>query len=510
MAAKSYISKVKIPNNTTTFYLRDSEDRIVHVQSELQSGSLVYTTSADWDDAYSALLNGGHVTMQIDSVGTQQTIVGGNDYYVKEYSSTSIIFQNHITDLAFVGSADTRVQFVWNKNSPTVLTRSKLINVPSDAVNINVTDSDSYIPTSKAVKTYVDNTVSSIGTPLDFRGVTNVQLTDGSATPSTYQTAGLTPPPDKTATDTLKNGTVAIYGSKEFVWDGSKWHEFGSAQISGDTAAVIRGDAVLATPSTTATLGTPTRTDVVSGVTFSSSTSTGATKVLTGWTDPPLRGVNFNAESGNAYVSGVASSGTVNAVTSYTPTSLKLDVTQNGASKITSNTPVAFKPVSAVTNGTFSDYVASSGSSPTWSFTVSNETLTISGANGSIPTFNTTAGICKNVTAGSQVAASIIVSEDVNIATGTASASGTGQSVLTGLGAPATTAVIKSNGLTTKYASEMSGVSETYTYITVSKTSGTNSPIKTAPSVTVPAMTVSKSAGSGQSSATVNAYVDNS
>ena len=135
------------------------------------------------------------------------------------------------------------------------------LKVPNDNTTYYVRDTE-----AQTSITNLQNTVAALGTPLDFRGVTTVLIADNATTPSTYQAASLTPPSGKVATDTLLTGTVAIYGSKEFVWDGSKWHEFGSAQISGDTASVLRGDVVLATASTSATLGTPTRVDVVSDV----------------------------------------------------------------------------------------------------------------------------------------------------------------------------------------------------------------------------------------------------
>ena len=71
---------------------------------------------------------------------------------------------------------------------------------------------------------------------LVFAGVTSVSLADGGTTPSTYGglTGIATPYPiDPTtgqphnAADTVDTGTVVLSDSKEFVWDGTKWVEFG-------------------------------------------------------------------------------------------------------------------------------------------------------------------------------------------------------------------------------------------------------------------------------------------
>ena len=93
---------------------------------------------------------------------------------------------------------------------------------------------------------------------LVFAGVTSVTIADGASTPSTY--GGLTgiptPYPINPATglphlstDTLDSGTVVLSGSKEFVWDGEKWVEFGdlsSLSLSTSTDTFLK--TVSATP----------------------------------------------------------------------------------------------------------------------------------------------------------------------------------------------------------------------------------------------------------------------
>jgi len=99
---------------------------------------------------------------------------------------------------------------------------------------------------------------------LVFAGVTTAAITDNASTPSTY--GGLTGistyPIDPTtgephiATDTIDNGTVVIYDSKEFVWQGGKWHEFGDLY---EWTPTLTKDSVLGantafTPATTSTM----------------------------------------------------------------------------------------------------------------------------------------------------------------------------------------------------------------------------------------------------------------
>lgn len=85
---------------------------------------------------------------------------------------------------------------------------------------------------------------------LVFVGVTSTAITDGASTPATYGgLSGITIPPGHTGTDTLDAGTVVIYNQKEFVWDGSKWAEFGDlSDLSLSTTTDTFLKTVSATP----------------------------------------------------------------------------------------------------------------------------------------------------------------------------------------------------------------------------------------------------------------------
>lgn len=85
---------------------------------------------------------------------------------------------------------------------------------------------------------------------LVFVGVTTTAITDGAQTPATYGgLSGITIPPGHTGTDTLDAGTVVINNQKEFVWDGSKWAEFGDlSDLSLNTTTDTFLKTVSATP----------------------------------------------------------------------------------------------------------------------------------------------------------------------------------------------------------------------------------------------------------------------
>ena len=144
---------------------------------------------------------------------------------------------------------------------------------------------------------------------LVFVGVTSTAITDGAATPSTYGgLSGITIPPGHTGTDTLDAGTVVIYNQKEFVWDGSKWAEFGDLS---DLSLSTTTDNFLKTVS-----GTPTNQTVNTGAGSSHShTMGGTTKYLEVSADNSQKLVTADVtEWTSATAKNVASAGTAVAV----------------------------------------------------------------------------------------------------------------------------------------------------------------------------------------------------
>ena len=72
--------------------------------------------------------------------------------------------------------------------------------------------------------TSIENSISGLSNAVHFVGVTTTALTDNATTTSIKI---------NNADHTAAKGDVAIYGAKEFVFDGTKWHEL------GDTSAEL-------------------------------------------------------------------------------------------------------------------------------------------------------------------------------------------------------------------------------------------------------------------------------
>lgn len=195
-----------------------------------------------------------------------------------------------------------------------------------------------------------------------YIGVTTTALTDGATTnPITVNDSSYT----------ATTGNIVVYGSSEFIFDGSKWNEFGDLSSLG--ALATKDTVSLSKGSGDQVLGEST--------TFTASSSA----------------VSFSGGTTDTFVK------------SYPGTTQKLDTT-------------------TVPN------VTSAGSASTWSFAMGTgddaETLVISGGNGSAPTLGTAK----------------------TVATGSLTSSGSGASVMTGLGTATTGSAVTAVGTGTAAA----------------------------------------------------------
>lgn len=349
-----------------------------------------------------------------------------------------------------------------------------------------------------------------------FLGITSTEIHDGS-TLATISIGGV----DTTAT----NGNIAIYGKKEFIFDGTKWSEFGDLEalklttattnvlgagttltnstsavtFSGGTTDKVLGEATtFALTNGAITHGTPTTDSVLGADTvFAASAPSvslgGSTKYLsasaiganTTWSSKDQKEVvtGYTSPTTDTFVKSVAAETNKKLViTSITPTNgteTVSKVTQTASKLVTTSVP----NVTGNSDVTIPN-VTSIGSASNWSFAMGtgtdNETLIISGGNGTAPTLGTALSASKvtlgtAITAatgavdsngsGSDIVTSVSVSDKtvakagsaMNVATGDTATDGTGAAIvtgvtigesasaLTGLGTPATATVIGSS-----------------------------------------------------------------
>lgn len=80
--------------------------------------------------------------------------------------------------------------------------------------------------------------IAALGEPMHFVGVTTTSLSDGSTT---------TPTISGNSSYAPKKGDVVINGSREYVWDGSAWREFGDLSDLGELGDFAHADTGTAT-----------------------------------------------------------------------------------------------------------------------------------------------------------------------------------------------------------------------------------------------------------------------
>lgn len=195
-----------------------------------------------------------------------------------------------------------------------------------------------------------------------------------------------------------EKGNIAVYGNAEFIWDGAKWIEFGDLSTIGALAY-----------KSTVSLNKGTGDNVLGeATTFTAAASS----------------VSF---SGGSTKKALGSSATF--TTTVTPTTTNIKATASGAAVGANGTAAAITGFGAHSTETFVKSVSadttkklvtttvpnvtSAGSASTWSFAMGTgtdaETLIISGANSVAPTLGTAK----------------------TVATGSATTSGTGASIVT-------------------------------------------------------------------------------
>ena len=346
--------------------------------------------------------------------------------------------------------------------------------------------------------------IAALGAPTHFLGQTTTALTDGStANPITIGGQSVTAEGGDIVVYSNGEGALQGL-TKEFIFDGSEWLELGDLSHLGTlaykndvTLQKGTGKNVLGTGTSfrasdsEVSFNSSTTTDVIgANATFQATaptitvtpatTSLGATASGTAVTPATTADAitGFGAHTTDTFVKSVSAetnkklvtttvveAGTaVDVLQEVTPTKQKLvttsvipAVTANNRAiqnvtavtdhlvttsipNVTGNTSVSIPNVTDNTSVSIQS-VTSVGTADTWSFAMgSNETLIISGANGTVPTVENK--VATNVTLGTALQATkVTLGTAITAATGAVSSTGTGDVVATGLNTPTWMAV---------------------------------------------------------------------
>ena len=265
-----------------------------------------------------------------------------------------------------------------------------------------------------------------------YLGVTTTALTDG-ATTNPIKING----EDVTA----KTGNIVNYGSKEFIFNGTVWQEFGDLSALG---ALAYKDSATGKVKATGTVSKPTFTGTEKSVSVSG--SVGGPVLITAGTgtanytpEGTVSAPTFTGASKNVSVSGTPNGsvtiGTGTGTANYTPagTVSQPSFTGTSGSVSVSGKPTGSVTISKATSGTANYTPAGTVSTPTITVTPNTTTVNSITAVGTLPSWTATVE-SENLTFGWSAGTLPTKGVNTTVATGIKSATST-QPTFTGTGA---------------------------------------------------------------------------
>lgn len=203
-----------------------------------------------------------------------------------------------------------------------------------------------------------------------YAGITTTAITDGSTT------ATLVIDDESRTFKADDAGATVIYGNLEFVWNGSKWQEFGS---TGSLKALAFKDTASASYTPVGTVSKPTFTGSSSNVTITVTDNTNGNYTPAGTVSKPTFTGTSTTSTGKFTPEGSVTV-TTNATTNKT-------TTVSATTGTATYTPEGNCTGAAVTlNTTTVNSITAVGTLPTLTTTVADENLTISFNQGTLPT----------------------------------------------------------------------------------------------------------------------------
>ncbi len=208
-----------------------------------------------------------------------------------------------------------------------------------------------------------------------FLGVTTTNISDGSTTRNVVIGGN---------TIEAQIGDIVTKGSKEFVWNGTAWQEFGDLGALGDLAYK---DTASGNFTPAGTVSQPTFTGSSSNVSI---TATDAASGATSGTYKPKGTVSKPSFTGTSttFNGNFTPEGSVSVSTATTTNKTATVSKTTGTATYTPEGTVSAPTISVSTAGSTGTVksVTAVGSMPTWEASVSNEKLMISWTSGVVPT----------------------------------------------------------------------------------------------------------------------------
>ena len=269
-----------------------------------------------------------------------------------------------------------------------------------DISQLTLPSGSTYDIKDAAARQDIKDIKSSIGSGVRYIGVTTTVIIDGSVvSPIVIEGQSVEP----------KSGDLVFYLKKEFIWNGSKWTEFGDM---GDLKALAFKDSASGSFTPAGQVSKPTFTGT-SGQVSVKGTPTGSVVIGSGTgtanyvpegqvSKPTFTGVK-TTYSGMFKPSGTVSQPTFTGETTtstgnFTPHGSVDIVVGNGEANYTPEGTISAPTVSVVPSTSTVNSITDVGTLPAFTATVANENLTFSWSAGTLPTKGTDTSVVTGIT----------------------------------------------------------------------------------------------------------------
>lgn len=244
----------------------------------------------------------------------------------------------------------------------------------ADISQIKLPSGTTYNIKDATARQSISDLESSLTGAMHYIGISTTAITDDGTQKPTIDSTQKT----LTADDA---GAVCIYGEKEYVWNGSKWQEFGS---TGSLKALAFKDSASATYTPAGSVSQPSFTGSSSTVTVTATANTSGNYQPSGTVSKPSFTGASMTSTGKFTPSGSVTVST-NATTNKTAT---VSAASSGTATYTPAGSVSAPTISVASAGstTTVNSITNVGTLPSWGATVANEVLTITWSTGSLPT----------------------------------------------------------------------------------------------------------------------------
>lgn len=182
----------------------------------------------------------------------------------------------------------------------------------ADISKITLPSGTTYDIKDSTARSLISDIQSSITGAMHYEGVTSTTLSDGATT------ATITIDGDSKTFTADDAGSVVISGQKEYVWNGTKWQEFGS---TGSLKALAFKDTASASYKPAGTVSQPTFTGSSSNVTITATNSTSGNYTPAGTVSKPTFTGSSMTSTGKFTPAGSVSLSNTNQTAAVSPAS---------------------------------------------------------------------------------------------------------------------------------------------------------------------------------------------